>query len=151
MDSSVKVNANKADDNINPDVLRYLASPSPGEVIEISVAGETPFKDTHYSIRNPKHRKHYTFRNLRQRAIDVMAGRKWYDGPIKIDFTLYAPVLERSLSDYGGGISDTLDGSHGFTFTYLPIVYQDDCQITDFEAKFKKSPDWKYNLKVTFL
>jgi hypothetical protein len=56
-----------------------------------------------------------------------------YQGAIRLDFVMHAPEFEpkKTLMDYAGGISDTLDGSHGTTFTYLPIVYEDDCQISD--------------------
>jgi hypothetical protein len=59
---------------------------------------------------------------LREAAIKIMDGRKWTDGPVSINFTIYAPALGkgRVLSDYLEGIEDTLEGatacclSHGF-------------------------------------
>ncbi len=82
-----------------------------------------------------------------------MAGRAPYRGPIRIDFTMYAVGFERNrtLIDYIGGIEDTLDGSHGVNFTYLPIVYEDDCQICDGNGNLVISKMEKYKLKVTFL
>lgn len=50
-----------------------------------------------------------------------------------------------------GGIADTLDGSHGCEFTYLPIVYQDDCQVVESESKFIVSNETRYVLEVIFL
>ena len=88
---------------------------------------------------------------LREKAIDAMNGRAWYDGPVKIEFTLFAPQLEYSLNDFFGGITDTLDGSHGFTFTYLPVVYQDDCQVAVAQSHFVESTDIFYELRITFL
>jgi hypothetical protein len=80
-----------------------------------------------------------------------MAGRRWYDGPVRMDFTLYAPEKDLSLTDFAGGVQDTLDGSHGCEFTYLPIVYQDDCQICDLRMQFIESERVHYIIKVTFL
>ncbi len=80
-----------------------------------------------------------------------MGGRGWYGGPIEIDFTLYAPMLNKALVGYLGGIFDTLDGSHGFTFTYLPVVYQDDCQIVSSNSRYLQCHETKYSLKISFL
>jgi len=46
---------------------------------------------------------------------------------------------------------DTLDGSSGVHFTYLPIVYEDDCQVSDGRTKFIRAESPRYELKVTFL
>ncbi len=74
--------------------------------------------------------------------------RAW---PIGFELVLYAPAMERTLGEFAGGIADTLDGSHGFSFTYLPIVYQDDCQIEsmNLEHAFAKEPH--YRLIIRFL
>ena len=68
----------------------------------------------------------------------------WYPGPVAIEFTLrgpedfsqvagadYADGKPCALLDYAAGIEDTLDGCHGFSFTYLPVVFEDDCQIAE--------------------
>jgi hypothetical protein len=94
------------------------------------------------------------FTTLRQAAIDTMAGRAPYRGAIQLDLVMHAPDLEksRSLIDYIGGIGDTLDGSHGSQFTYLPIVYEDDCQIVGFgQGRFMKDTVVYYEIKITFL
>ena len=82
----------------------------------------------------------------------AMAGRRWTDGAVRLDFTLHAPRLRsETLSDYVGGICDTLDGSHGDHFTYLPIVFQDDCQVVSGASQFKSSQRTYYVVAVTFL
>lgn len=68
----------------DPGVLPKLPAPNPGERIVIEVEGEPPHKDRHFSIRNPKHPKYGLFLKLRQEAIKAMAGRKWYDGPVRL-------------------------------------------------------------------
>lgn len=135
----------------DPGPLPSLPSPGRGETVEITVDGEPPRKDYHFSIRNPKHAKHQAFLMLRHEAIKSMGGRRWYDGPIEMDFTFYAPQLEKALGDYLGGIADTLNGSHGVTFTYLPIAYQDDCQVVLLTSRFVESAEIKYCLKIIFL
>jgi len=64
-----------------------------------------------------------------------MAGRCWYFGRIHLDLRIYGPLRPDGphLNDYLGGVFDTLDGSSGLYFTYLPIVYEDDRQI--FQSK----------------
>ncbi len=134
----------------NPGVIPTLPAPSSGERIIIHVTGLPPYKDLSISVRNPKHPNHASFAELRNEAIKVMGGRAWYDGAVKLDLTLYAPSLDRNLSDYIGGIEDTLDGSHGMTFTYLPIVFQDDCQVSCIDAKFVKSDETSYSIEIEF-
>lgn len=82
-----------------------------------------------------------------------MGGRKWYDGAIKMCFTLFAECFEhkKKLLDYDDGIMDTLDGSHGPAFTYLPIVYQDDCQVAASESEISPSDRIYYTVEITFL
>jgi len=80
-----------------------------------------------------------------------MNRRKWYDGPVRLVFTYYSVSLKRTLIDYLGGIFDTLDGSHGLTFTYLPIVFQDDCQVCDAKSRFVQARETSYTVEVTFL
>jgi len=82
-----------------------------------------------------------------------MDGMAWYFGPVQIYFTLYAPELtaKRTLSDYLGGIEDTLDGSSGDQFTYLPIVFEDDCQVASVNSVLQKSDDTWYTLEISFM
>jgi hypothetical protein len=49
------------------------------------------------------------------------------------------------------GIMDTLDGSCGSGFTYLPIVFEDDCQVASFKIDFEKSEDTWYSLEISLL
>jgi len=135
----------------DPGPLPKLPAPKAGQRVVIEVSGQPPYKDTRASIRNPKHRFYQRFVDLRRVAIASMAGRAWYSGPIGFELVLYAPAMERTLGEFAGGIADTLDGSHGFSFTYLPIVYQDDCQIEsmNLEHAFAKEPH--YRLIIRFL
>ena len=80
-----------------------------------------------------------------------MGGRAWYDGAVKMDVTLYGSFSNESLNLYVGGIMDTLDGSHGQTFTYLPVVYQDDCQVFAVVAEKRESDEIHYRVEITFL
>ena len=52
---------------------------------------------------------------------------------------------------YVSGVMDTLDGSHGPGFTYLPIVYQDDCQVVLGEFHYIQSDETRYEVLLTFL
>ena len=135
----------------NPGVLPTKPAPAAGETIALRLDGLPSFKEIHRSIRNPKHPRYNAFMRLREAAIVAMAGRECYSGPIAMDFSLHAPRLERRLLDYVAGIEDTLDGSHGPNFTYLPIVYQDDCQICDLRSQFVSSPQTFYTVSITFL
>ena len=85
---------------------------------------------------------------LRDEAIKAMDGMAWYFGAIQINFILHAPEItsKRTLLDYMGGIMDTLDGSCGSGFTYLPIVFEADCQIASSNIDFQKSKDIWYTL-----
>jgi len=135
----------------NPGVFPTKPAPSPGQTIKLRVNGLPSFKELHRSIRNPKHPRYDAFVRLREAAITAMDGRECYSGPIAMDFCLYAPRLERRLRDYVGGVEDTLDGSHGPSFTYLPIVYQDDCQVCTGHYKFIESIETFYTVRITFL
>ena len=127
----------------NPGILPTRPAPKKGEKITFEVKGYPPYKDRNFSIRNPKHPNYKTFVELRKEAINAMAKRAWHFGPVEINFTLFAPEFEKnkSLSDYDGGIADTLDGSSGRDFTYLPIVFEDDCQIVISHSKICKTQD----------
>jgi hypothetical protein len=82
-----------------------------------------------------------------------MKGRARYHGPVELDLEMHAPHFEprRALLDYQSGIMDTLDGSHGQSFTYLPVVYEDDCQVVGGSAKLVASETPCYRLRVKFL
>lgn len=135
----------------DPGPLPTLPSPNPGDVVEIAVEGLPPRKDVSFSIRNINHRHYDRFLALRNKAIAAMNGRAWYDGAVEMEFVLYAPVLEKEFLGFASGILDTLDGSHGFSFTYLPVVYQDDCQVVDTTYSFRESEETYYTLRFTFL
>lgn len=138
----------------DPGVLPSLPAPDAGDMIIFRIEGLPPYKDEHFSIRNPRHKIYPRFTALRQAAIDAMAGRAPYRGAVKLDLVMHAPDFEksRSLIDYVGGIGDTLDGSHGSQFTYLPIVYEDDCQIVGCgKCRFVKDTVVWYEIKITFL
>ncbi len=135
----------------DPGPLPTRASPQAGVTIRIKVAGLPPDKDETFSIRNPRHRRHQRFMDLRRAAIATMKGRKRYLGPIELNLKIYAPRLERSKAAYLGGIFDTLDGSHGFTFTYLPIVYEDDWQVFKSRIQHIVAPQASYEISVRFL
>jgi hypothetical protein len=81
-----------------------------------------------------------------------MAGRAWYLGGVGLRLTVFGPgALDRwSLNDYLGGIMDTLDGSSGRTFTYLPIVFEDDSQVCGVWTRWVKRSKESYRLKITF-
>lgn len=136
---------------LEPGILPTQPGPVAGDRIQISVAGLPPFKDTKFSIRNRSHPHYAAFVRLRQEATKVMAERRWYDGAISMTFTLRAKSLDKPLTDYVGGIMDSLDGSHGDTFTYLPIVYQDDCQVCDETSKFIRDEETSYTVEIGFL
>jgi hypothetical protein len=136
----------------DPGRLPTKNPPSKGDKLHIKVTGLPPFKDLHFSIRNPRHPNYSDFKRLRDEAIKVMDGRAWYFGPVQMEFTLYSPTTpQKTLIDYGGGIMDTLDGSSGPQFTYLPIVFEDDCQVFSSRSVYQKSEDTWYTLEITFL
>lgn len=137
----------------DPGPIPTLPPPRPGEVIEITGVGYPPKKDRSFSIRNVRHGKYRAFVDLRRKAIEAMDGRAWYDGPVELDFTLYSPTFTPyyEVTRYAGGVMDTLDGSHGPTFTYLPVVYQDDCQVVVGSGHYVESNDTWYKIKITFL
>lgn len=81
-----------------------------------------------------------------------MAGRKWYDGPVGLALTYWAPDPPGVFDhQYIGGIMDTLGGSHGPTFIYLPIVYLDDCQVSEISARPRSGPTVRYEIEVQFM
>jgi hypothetical protein len=137
----------------DPGSLPTDAPPVPGDSLSLSLPGFPPCKELGRSLRNVEHPRYNAFVALRRAATEAMRGRAWYRGPIRLDVILYAPSLpeNRKLIDYIGGIMDSLDGSHGFTFTYLPIIYEDDCQVTDGRHQFVQSTSERYDVHVVFL
>jgi hypothetical protein len=137
----------------DPGQLPTRPAPAEGEVIEIAVEGYPPYKDIKQSIRNRDHPYHADFKALRTAAYKAMSDRAWTFGPVRIDLAIYAPSLPlgRSIVDYLSGVMDTLNGSSGDTFTFLPIVYEDDCQVTVSNMQFVESESAHYTLAVTFL
>lgn len=127
--------------------------PSAGEAICLRLDGPPPYKDRRFSIRNVGHKIHSRFVALRKAATQAMAGRAPYRGPVGLVLVMYAPEFEKSrtLTDYVGGIMDSLDGSHGVSFTYLPIAYEDDCQVASTMSDFHPSTREFYELSVHFL
>jgi hypothetical protein len=137
----------------NPGMLPTAAAPSKGERIVIEVAGLPPYKQIRQSIRNVTHPRYDSFVALRAAATHAMAGRAWYFDAICLDLTVYAPKLHEgcSVRDYVSGVMDTLDGSCGSTFTYLPIVYQDDCQVVGGGSRFVEAQAEHFRVEVEFL
>jgi hypothetical protein len=137
----------------NPGVLPTLPAPAAGERIAFRVDGLPPYKDLSHSIRNVAHPRYQSFAALRSAATAAMNGRAWNFGSIRLSLTIYAPSLHpsRGLVDYMGGVMDTLDGSSGFTFTYLPIVFEDDCQVCDGASRVVESDDEYYEIKIEFM
>jgi hypothetical protein len=135
----------------HPGPLPTLPPPLAGEQIQIKVNGLPPHKDLHFSIRNPKHPRYQRFVGLRNAAISAMGGRAWYDGPVRLELIVHTPLMEHTLGDFAGGIADTLDGSHGMSFTYLPIVYQDDCQIDAMSLAHESADSSSYEVVIRFL
>jgi hypothetical protein len=137
----------------DPGALPTKPKPRRGEKITLQLSGLPPYKHSGFSIRNIKHRRYKRFVQLRREAVKAMAGRSWSHGAIRLRFTMFAPAFEKgkALIDYLSGVEDTLDGSHGFTFTYLPTVFQDDCQVCEIECRFRPSKKTFYVVEVEFL
>jgi hypothetical protein len=91
--------------------------------------------------------------DLRQAAIDAMAGRKWYEGAVRVQLRYLSPEVGSApaLHPYLNGILDTLGGSHGPSFIYLPIVYLDDCQAVICELRGGNSLTERYEVEIEFL
>jgi hypothetical protein len=81
-----------------------------------------------------------------------MDGRAWVFGRVQIKLTVRSSQREDdyNLNDYLGGVMDTLDGSSGKTFTFLPIVYEDDCQVWSSDTTWEESPESSYLLRILF-
>ena len=73
---------------------------------------------------------------------------------LRVVLLLLPPIIlhkNRTLNDYLGGVMDSLDGSHGPSFTYLPIIYEDDCRVASCRTQFVKSEEERYILLVVLL
>jgi hypothetical protein len=136
----------------DPGSLPTRPAPAAGESLLLDVPGVPPVKTMRQSIRNKQHPLHLSFITLRKAATRAMAGRAWSFRPVGLHLTVFGPSsLDRwRLNDYLGGIMDTLDGSSGRTFTYLPIVFEDDCQVCDSRIRWVKSAKEWYRLRITF-
>ena len=136
----------------DPGILPTKKGPNPGDQITINVNGLPPQKKRWISLRNPKNPRYDAFVSLRNAATKAMNGRAWYFGPIGIDFIFYVKeyfTVDEYIS-YVGGIADTLCGGCGVHFTYLPIVYEDDCQICESNMKQIVSNSQGYSLLIKF-
>ena len=136
----------------DPGSLPKRPAPAAGETLLIEISGVPPIKSRRQSIRNKMHPQYPCFMTLRRAATKAMAGRAWYFGPVALDLTVCGPLLldRWNLNDYLGGIMDALDGSSGRTFTYLPVVFQDDCQVLEFRGRWLERRNTSYRLQVIF-
>lgn len=136
----------------DPGNLPTAPPPVAGERISLSIPDLPPRKERHRSLRNPRHPHYDRFLRLRVAATEAMAGRQWFCGAIALDLVIFSPsILPHHLNDYLGGVMDTLDGSHGAYFTYLPIVYQDDCQVVAASSELRPAAEYRYTLGVSFV
>jgi hypothetical protein len=138
---------------LHPGALPTKPSPKIGHRLTFKVDGFPPYKDFKTSIRNPRNKNHDRFLRLRKAATKAMRGRRWSDYAISLTISIFAPSLEKGMEviNYASGIFDTLGGSHGQNFTYLPIVYQDDVQAHLGEHRFHESAKTYYVIKIRFL
>lgn len=60
-------------------------------------------------------------------------------------------AARRYCFPYLGGIADTIGGSHGFSFIYLPIVYLDDVQVVQSTVSRGISSAERYEIEIEFL
>ncbi len=136
----------------NPGVHPTKAAPRKGQEIFLRVYGLPPYKDLHASILNPVHRHYARFVALHHAATKAMNGRAWSCGAITLSFTAHVSNFDKNkkLNDYLGGIMDTFDGSHGEHFTYLPICFQDDCQVISARCEVIDSHEPYYEVNIRF-
>ncbi len=82
-----------------------------------------------------------------------MGNRAWYFGKIAMEITLFGSpdTAIHTLNAYMGGICDTLGGSSGLTFTYLPIIYEDDSQIDSLSITWQRDTDVHYCIRLLFV
>lgn len=136
-----------------PGVLPTRTAPRSGEHLHIEVEGLPPIKDRNRSIRNRAHPLHSRFLELRRVATEAMDGRAWVFGKVALEIVVRSRRAAEAywLDDYLSGVMDTLGGSAGMTFTFLPIVYQDDCQVDSATTRWEESDLQGYSLRVLFL
>jgi hypothetical protein len=136
----------------DPGVLPTRPAPTRGERLNLDLPGLPPVKDLRQSIRNRTHPLHSRFVELRRAASEGMAGRAWTFHPVEIQLVIRSPEpLGADIRNtYLGGIMDTLDGSSGYTFTFLPIVYEDDHQVTAVTTSWERSNVENYSLAIVF-
>jgi hypothetical protein len=136
----------------DPGLLPTKPPPSKGESLLLEIPGLPPVKTIRQSILNQGHPHYPSFLTLRKAATVAMDGRAWSFGAVALDMTIFGPThLDRwGLNDYLGGVMDTLDGSSGQTFTYLPIVYEDDCQVCEVTSDWIEHPQNSYRLEILF-
>lgn len=134
----------------DPGNLPSKPSPVAGERIEFHVMGLPPIKDQGQSIRNRAHPLHDRFVTLRKASSEAMAGRAWVFAPVELELTVRCPeASERhSLTDFLAGVMDTLDGSSGCTFTFLPIIFEDDSQVIASRIQWEEAPQCSYSVAV---
>jgi hypothetical protein len=137
----------------DPGVLPTRPAPSIGEKIVLELQGLPPRKDGNRSIRNRSHPRYNAFVALRSTATSVMAGRAWVFGPVRFYLVVRCPrsLNYYEMALYQGGVMDTLDGSSGHTFTFLPIIFEDDCQITEGTGRWVESSVESYTAVFTIL
>ncbi len=136
-----------------PGMLPSKPSPNAGEKIIIKVNGYPPYKDRDLPICSPRHPNYQAFVRFREAAISAMNGRAWYSGPVAISVTISAPSLEEGITirNYVAGIENALGGSSGSEFTYLPIVFEDDCQVVIYRHKFIQSEQISYVVEIELI
>lgn len=133
-------------------IIPIKPAPLKNEIIQFKVEGVPPIKQWSFSLRNIKSSQYQAFEKLRIAALAAMNERAWYEDEIILDITIYMKDISKvSLNPYVGGIMDTLGGSHGFAFTFSPIIYQADMQVTAVTYDKKQSNIDKYSIKVTLL
>lgn len=69
--------------------LPTLPPPSPGERMLLKLDGRPPAKTIGRSMRNPASPQRKRFMDLRQAAIEAMAGRKWYEGAVRVQLRYF--------------------------------------------------------------
>jgi hypothetical protein len=81
-----------------------------------------------------------------------MAGRAWSFGNVELNIQVCGEqkLLDKSLTDYMAGIMDTLDGSSGTQFTFLPIAFEDDCQVSKASVALVDSAELGYRVQIVF-
>ena len=79
-----------------------------------------------------------------------MGGRAWVFSPVELELTVRCPEMSErhSLADFLAGVMDTLDGSSGFTFTFLPIIFEDDSQVIASSIQWEEAPQCSYSVAV---